>query len=253
MAKTQKYSENQLLEAVVKYSEIEKKKIKATELAKWCRSNIEGLEEVRDYHFTRPMKVRDDKTRKMVEQKKLCTQKIEEINKSRSLTVGINTNLLLRASNIDAFMEQSDAIKRKMIAETREIVDKLITRNRYLERENESLRAENQSMKSAISNITNKLGALRKEQDRLIRQVNYLMKITDEAKRKEMLAKMGISECSIDLDTYMKSLQQKLSEVMEINTIVGKFLSESSIEQDKEYDNKRVDSLSHDIMSGLDL
>lgn len=52
MAKTQKYSEDQLLEAVVKFSEIEKKKIKATELAKWCRDNIEGLEEVRDYHFT---------------------------------------------------------------------------------------------------------------------------------------------------------------------------------------------------------
>ena len=55
MAKTQKYSEDQLLEAVVKFSEIEKKKIKATELARWCRDNIEGLEEVRDYHFTRPI------------------------------------------------------------------------------------------------------------------------------------------------------------------------------------------------------
>lgn len=58
MAKTQKYSEDQLLEAVVKFSEIEKKKIKATELARWCRDNIEGLEEVRDYHFTRPIKER---------------------------------------------------------------------------------------------------------------------------------------------------------------------------------------------------
>ena len=34
MAKTQKYSEDQLLEAVVMFSEIEKKKIKATELAR---------------------------------------------------------------------------------------------------------------------------------------------------------------------------------------------------------------------------
>ena len=89
MAKTQKYSENQLLEAVIKFSEIEKKKIKATELAKWCRDNIEGLEEVRDYHFTRPVKEKDDKTGKMIERPKLCTLKIEEINKSRSLTVSI--------------------------------------------------------------------------------------------------------------------------------------------------------------------
>ena len=56
MAKTQKYDEDQLLDAVVKYAEIERKKIKATELAKWCRNNIEGLEEVRDYHFTRPIR-----------------------------------------------------------------------------------------------------------------------------------------------------------------------------------------------------
>ena len=62
MAKTQKYSEDQLLEAVVKFSEIEKKKIKATEIAKWCRSTMEGLEEVRDYHFTRPVKEKDEKT-----------------------------------------------------------------------------------------------------------------------------------------------------------------------------------------------
>ena len=65
MAKTQKYSEDKLLEAVVKFSEIEKKKIKATELAKWCRNNVEGLEEVRDYHFTRPIKSKDEKSGKI--------------------------------------------------------------------------------------------------------------------------------------------------------------------------------------------
>ena len=59
MAKTQKYSEDRLLEAVIKFAEIEKRKIKATELAKWCRGNMEGLEEVRDYHFTRPIKEKD--------------------------------------------------------------------------------------------------------------------------------------------------------------------------------------------------
>lgn len=113
MAKTQKYSEDKLLEAVVKFSEIEKKKIKATELAKWCRDNIEGLEEVRDYHFTRSVKEKDERTGKMVERPKRCTLKIEEINKSRSLIVSINKNLLLQASNIDIFMEQPDSAKEK--------------------------------------------------------------------------------------------------------------------------------------------
>ena len=62
MPKHQKYSEELLLEAVVKFSEIEKNKIKATELAEWCRNNMEGLEEVRDYHFMRSVTVKDEKT-----------------------------------------------------------------------------------------------------------------------------------------------------------------------------------------------
>lgn len=249
MAKTQKYSEDQLLEAVIKFSEIEKKKIKATELADWCRRNIEGLEEVRDYHFTRSVKEKDEKTGKMVERPKLCTLKIEEINKSRSLTVSINTNLLLRASNIDTFMEQSDAAKRKMIVETRETVDKLLTRNGNITRENEALKAENKSMKSDILIMTDKIDTLQKAQDKLIKQVSYLMKTTDEATRKEMLAQMGIEDESVDLNTYSESLQQELSEVMDINKSLRKYLSETD-----EIPNTNAErtNITGDIMLGLD-
>lgn len=56
MARTQKFPEDLLLEAVVKYAEVEKGKIKATELAAWSALNIKGLEGVRDYHFMRPVK-----------------------------------------------------------------------------------------------------------------------------------------------------------------------------------------------------
>lgn len=249
MAKTQKYSEDQLLEAVIKFSEIEKKKIKATELADWCRRNIEGLEDVRDYHFTRSIKEKDEKTGKMVERPKLCTLKIEEINKSRSLTVGINTNLLLRASNIDTFMEQPDAAKRKMIVETRETVDKLLTRNGNITRENEALRAENKSMKSDILIMTDKIDVLQKAQDKLIKQVSYLMKATDEATRKEMLAKMGIEDESVDLNTYSESLKQELSEVMDINKSLRKYLSETDDVSDTK---EKQTNITGDIMSGLD-
>ena len=249
MAKTQKYSEDQLLEAVIKFSEIEKKKIKATELADWCRRNIEGLEDVRDYHFTRSIKEKDEKTGKMVERPKLCTLKIEEINKSRSLTVGINTNLLLRASNIDTFMEQPDAAKRTMIVETRETVDKLLTRNGNITRENEALRAENKSMKSDILIMTDKIDVLQKAQDKLIKQVSYLMKATDEATRKEMLAKMGIEDESVDLNTYSESLKQELSEVMDINKSLRKYLSETDDASDTK---EKQTNITGDIMSGLD-
>lgn len=247
MAKTQKYSEDKLLEAVVKFSEIEKKKIKATELAKWCRDNIEGLEEVRDYHFTRSVKEKDERTGKMVERPKRCTLKIEEINKSRSLIVSINKNLLLQASNIDIFMEQPDSAKRKMIVETRETVDKLLMRNRNITREKEVLKTENQAMKAEILKISEKVDNFQKAQDKLIRQIKYLMKATDEAARKEIVAQMGISDDSVDLDTYMNSLNQELSQIVDINRILRKYLDES----DSNIDSK-ADNLINDIMSGLD-
>lgn len=250
MARTQKYSEDQLLEAVIKYSEIEKKKIKATELAKWCRNNIEGLEEVRDYHFTRTKMQRDEKTGKMVERRKLCTIKIEEINKSRSLTISINTNLLLKTSNIDVFMEQPDSIKRRMVAETRETVDKLLTRNGKIERENEVLKAENKSMKSDILKMEHKLKELQNAQNRLIKQVSYLMKATDESVRKEMLSQMGITDNSVDLMIYTNSLQQNLNEIMDINRTLRGYVSINSDGEPKiAEDNEK--KLSDTIMSGL--
>lgn len=250
MAKTQKYSEDKLLEAVVKFSEIEKKKIKATELAKWCRDNIEGLEEVRDYHFTRSVKEKDERTGKMVERPKRCTLKIEEINKSRSLIVSINKNLLLQASNIDIFMEQPDSAKRKMIVETRETVDKLLMRNRNITREKEVLKTENQAMKAEILKISEKVDNFQKAQDKLIRQIKYLMKATDEAARKEIVAQMGISDDSVDLDTYMNSLNQELSQIVDINRILRKYLDESDSNIDSKGD--KANNLINDIMSGLD-
>ena len=248
MAKTQKYSEDQLLTAVVKFSEIEKKKIKATELAKWCRENIVGLEEVRDYHFTRLIKEWDNKSGKMVERKKLCTLKIEEINKARSLIVSINTNLLLRASNIDTFMEQPNTTKRKMIVETRETVDKLLSQNRNIARENEILKADNKAMKAEISMLTDRVDALQKAQGKLIKQVSYLMKVTDEGARKEMLARMGIRDGSIDLDTYLNSLQQELSNILEINNALRRHITN---ERDIPSNINKSDTLIEEIMSGL--
>lgn len=254
MAKTQKYSEDQLLEAVIRFSEIEKKKIKATELAKWCRFNMGGLEEVRDYHFTRFIKEKDEKTGKMIERPKLCTVKMEEINKSRTLTVSINKNLLLRASNIDTFMEQPVSFQRKMVVETRETVDKLLTRNTNLTRENEALKAENKRLKADVLTVKDKLDSLQKTQNKLIKQVTYLMKSMDEAARKEVLSKMGIEDGSIDLDVYSKSLQQDIDTVMDISKVLIKQITEvnTNIETTGySIQNRNSTSLTNDVMSGL--
>lgn len=245
MAKTQKYSEDQLLEAVIKYSEIEKKKIKATELAEWSRRNIEGLEEVRDYHFTRSIRERDVNTGKIIDRPKLCTLKINEINKARDITKSVDTNLLLRAANIDAFFQQSDSAKRKIVVETRKIFDEIIHRNILLARENEILKMEKEIITVQITKMTEKISVLEEEQDKLVKQVAYIMKYMDEAKRKEMLAKMGIEDETIDLDIYMKSLEQKLNDVMDIDAVLKRYIKGEGKTQSES-------NLTKDILSGID-
>ena len=84
----------------------------------------------------------------------------------------------------------------------------------------------------------------------MIRQIKYLMKATDEAARKEIVAQMGISDDSVNLDTYMNSLNQELSQIVDINRILRKYLDESDSNIDSKGD--KADNLINDIMSGLD-
>lgn len=225
MGKKQKFTEDQLLSAVIKFSEVERGKIKATDLANWCRKNYPGLEEVRDYHFTRPIYEKDAKTGKNIERAKLCALKIDEINRSRRLVRNMDTNLLLRASSIDTFMEQSDLTKRKMIASTRETVDQLLSSNRDIARENEAVKVENKELKSQISGLSEKIESLQKAQAKLSKQVAYVMKIADETMQKKMLADMGIEDETIDLQKYINSLQQELNDVMNINSVLLRYMS----------------------------
>lgn len=248
MAKTQKYSEDRLLEAVIKFAEVEKGKIKATELARWCRGSMEGLEEVRDYHFTRPVKERDKKTGRMTKRPKLCTVRMEEINRSRSLTAGINANLLLRASNIDTFMEQPAPLQRKMIAETRETVDSLLAANQRLTRENDALKAENQRITAEAGAVTEKLDLLRKTQERLAKQVVHLMKAADEVSRKEMLARMGITDGAVDLAAYTESLQLEINEIVHIGRALAGRIAGGGSQPAAE----SRDALAASVLSGLD-
>lgn len=248
MAKTQKYPEDRLLEAVIKFAEVEKGKIKATELARWCRSSMEGLEEVRDYHFTRPVKERDKKTGRVTERPKLCTVRMDEINKSRSLTAGINANLLLKASNIDTFMEQPAPLQRKLVAETRETVDRLLAANQRLARENDALKAENRRTAAEAAAVSKKLDLLVKTQERLAGQVSHLMKAADEASRKEMLAKMGITDGAVDLDVYTESLQMEINEAVHI----GRALAGRVTDGDGRHAAENRDTLAGSVLSGLD-
>lgn len=248
MARTQKFSEEILLTAVVKYSEICKGKIKATQLAEWSRNNIEGLAEVRDYHFTRPVKEYDVKTGKIKKRSKLCTIKINEINKNRSVATSINTNILLSASNCRAMFELPQIEQEKLIIDTRQVVSKLFEKSRNLQRENAVIQQINREQTAIIKELENKIKDIQKKQRQLEKKVNYIMRVTDEEMRLKMLKNMGISDGVVDLNVYKKKIEEELEDIFNIKKSLARYLAE-----DENY-NKNIDdnnNITKEILKGL--
>ena len=252
MARTQKYTEELLLEAVVKYAEAESGKIKATELAAWAAVNISGLEGVRDYHFMRPVRERNLQTGVVMVRHKLCTVRMEEINRARSLTSQISRNTLLKASAIEDFMKQPGFVQRRQIAETRETVGRLAAKNESLSRANEALRAENKSFRKGMEQLTEDIRRLQDTQVRLTKQVTYLMKASDEKSRKAALADMGLTDRNVDLDVYTRSLEQEIGSVMDLRKVLGKFLLEEANPAMPGAESDGSKTLAEEVLSGID-
>ena len=252
MARTQKYTEELLLEAVVKYAETKRGKIKATELAEWAGANVTGLEGVRDYHFMRPVREKDPQTGAVTMRRKPCTVRMDEINRARSLTAQISRNTLLKASTIEEFMNQPGFIQRRQIAETRETVGRLAAKNESLSRANEALRAENKSFRKGMERLTEDIRRLQDTQGRLTKQVMYLMKAADEKSRKEALADMGLSDRSVDLDVYTRSLEQEIVSVMDLRKVLGKFLLEEANPAVPGAGSDSDKTMAEEVLSGID-
>lgn len=216
MAKTQKFSDELLLDAVVRYADVCRTKIKTTELAEWARRNIEGLEEVRDYHFNRPVRVRNQKTGKQEEQKKSCTLKIEEINNARSLTVVIGRNTLLHAASIDSFFAMPQSAQRKTVVEAREAVDKLSNKNRRLTIENQALNKCNKELKEKLTQAEESIKKIQKKQDLIQKRINYIIRHTDELERRKMLEQMGVGDGYFDIEQFSESVNGEIGDVFNI-------------------------------------
>lgn len=223
MAKTQKFAEELLLDAVVRYAEICHTKIKTTELAEWARNNIIGLEEVRDYHFNRPMYVKNQKTGKREKQKKACTIKIDEINSARSLNVVIERNVLLHSSSIDEFFKMPLSAQRKTIAEARESVDKLSHKNIRLTIDNQVLNKSNKELKEKLVQAEESIKKIQKKQDLIQKQINYILKHTDELERKKMLKQMGVGDGYYDIEQFIESINGDVGEVFNITEALKKY------------------------------
>ena len=252
MARTQKYTEELLLEAVVRYAETKRGKIKATELAEWAGANISGLEGVRDYHFMRPAREKNPQTGAVTVRQKSCTARMDEINRARSLTAQISRNTLLKASTIEEFMNQPGFIQCRQIAETRETVGRLAAKNESLSRANEALRAENKSFRKGMEQLTEDIRRLQDTQGRLTKKVMYLMKAADEKSRKEALADMGLSDRSVDLDVYTRSLEQEIVSVMDLRKVLGKFLLEEANPAVPGAGSDSDKTMAEEVLSGID-
>lgn len=231
MAKTQKYADDLLTEAVVKYADVYLGRIKATELAEWASKNIAGLGGVRDYHFLRPVKEKDPKTLKMVERKKLCTVRIEEINAGRRTATEMSRNVLLNSTNVDSFLDLPVNEQRQTILDTRAQVGKVRSENLRLHRENESLKTKYDVLSDQAEKQEARIEALHRKIEKLRVVVNRVMAVYDDGERRKVLESIGICDDNLDLDTYVDSLSIELSEVFSISTAIKKHRAMNGIQK----------------------
>ena len=220
MAKRAQYPEDKLLEAVVRYAEQHRGKIEATKLARWASENIEGLEGVKDRHFTRPAEKKDTKTGKKIKEIRPCTAKINELNTARNTVSSMNTNVLLKSSNIDKFLDLPRHVQREMILDTRAQVDSLIAENVYLRKENKATDEKTQAASSHADSLGEQLSALKKDHAKLLSLITSAMEKIEADERQRILAEIGVCDGLFDLDTYVDSMTVRINEVSAINDVI---------------------------------
>lgn len=253
MGKKQRFQEDILLEAVVKYAEICQGKIKATELAKWANENIPELAGVEYYHFTRTVRERDEKTGKINERVKKCTERINEINQARSLSYKADTNVLLYSSNPAAMFELPINAQKKLVLQTRELFYELRKQCVNLRGKNKNLEKINEACASNIKNIDAKISGIEKKLSILERQVRYLMRATDEKTRRELLKARALEDGSTDFDAYIDSLKQSVIDVSDINKRISAFFEENPLEiPNQEELNTLKESLAKELFEDID-
>lgn len=239
MAKKQRYTEEQLLDAVLRYADVYQGKIQYSKLAKWASENIEGMEGIRDYIFQRPIIERDPKTGKITEVPKECTKRVEQINDSRSTSHAIKTNTLLHSSNVSAFFDLPRSTQIELIMKTRELVDKLSASNKYLKNENQAIKSENERLSSDQEQLSARLADISKKQNTLFRSLNAVLAEGDEAKRRQILEAIGVKDNGFDLRKYAQSLSIDVDEAFSFNQAVMQGRRQAVITDE-------------DLMSGID-
>lgn len=233
MAKTQTYTEDQLMDAVVRYAEIYKGKIVVTRLAQWASQNIHGLEGVKNHHFTKDIIVTNPKTGKKQKKRRRCAEKIEELNAERSVSSKIKTNTLLQSANIDAFMDLPEDIKRQLIVETRKQVDELVAANRRLSRENAALSSENKEYKDKTDTLESMLKGIQQRQDTIEKTYVRTINFVDKNNQKETLGRLGVQDDGFDLNQYIRSLHEDMEDAFKFSQAIKGNAAGNSISEEE--------------------
>ena len=222
MGALQKYDNETLLKAVTLYAEVDKRMIKATELAKWASTNVSGLEGVQAYHFLRKVREKDPKTGKTIEVLRPCTKKINELNAIRNVAAVIEENPLINSSSLDAFFKYPRDEQRQMIINTRMQIEKLKAHNQYLSKENLRYRNENDSLHEKEETLLNMLEQIKSEQEHLSSVLKVMTTYIDERTRKDALATAGITNGDFDFKKYQENMSVSIEKVFSVSRIVGK-------------------------------
>lgn len=238
MAKVQRYSDEQLNDAVIQYSSVCNGKIKATELAEWTRCNVTGLEEITRDMFTRPITVKDKKgkTKKV---KRPCAVLIEDINRSRDATQ-LGKNVLFSLTNVDDVLDLSRPQLRKALLEARAIVADLI-RQRARDENNKRLIEEKDAQIKELSNLLNeKMPDISAQMEQIRKVQNGILKNVSKEQRRKAAELIGISEVGLDLNKSIEHLQVDADEVFRISSVIK---SQNSVSKTLDKD---------DVLNGFD-
>lgn len=245
MARTQKFSDDLLLEAVVRYAETTKEKIVAVDLAQWCHQNVPGLEDVRDYHFLRPIKVKNEKTGKVIDQKKRCTERIEEINHTRSITEKVKSNVLLFSASVNQFFDLPIYIQKTQAEEAKAIFDEIRVKYERATRENEALRKTVDSLVGRLQDVEEILPKIDLKIEKQNLLLNRVKRDWTDEKMKEVLRNMGIEDDKINFEQLKKSLKNESDEISNLNQIIRAYYQQTDMQNESW-------SLSAEVMKGLE-
>ena len=248
MGRTAKFKEDLLLEAVIKYSEVVKTRIKASELARWARNNIVGLENVKDYHFTRMVKNPD--TGKL--EKKLCTQRIEELNVARDTRQRENMNVLLSSVNMDRFFEMDARSQRKAIQETREIVSEYKRANVYLRKQNDYLKSLIAEMNEKTKLYAAEIKDIKRKQTLLDKKVADVRRNINNERLRNQLEGIGIIDGDFDLVKYNESLREGIEKIFNIEEAIKLYQRNLNVDENTDdeppQNTLKKDSLIDDLL-----